>query len=550
LAVGAIAAIVSVLLLLSEQSFGRSLLHVLIVALLLGVVMTSTRMLGLPQPDPGNASLGLRPKDDEQGKSRKGGPGQRNEPPKNDALEFEDNYDSQGRRVPVAVVLLHDDYSPPTDLYYFRQSAFSQWNGRRLVSAVQPGIDDDLAPGFVLSKTKLPEVPNVRDDRVVLDTTVALLSEHNRPFALESPIAVEPADNPDPGRFRRVYRVTSAALSSSSDRLLGRGVGNPEWDEAARTHYLELPEDPRYQELAASIASELPPTLAADPVAQAMMVSLYLGREGVYSLKSGHAAADDPTGDFLFGDKVGYCVHFAHAAAFLMRSLGIPARVAAGYAIEEAARQGGSAILLTGAHSHAWPEVYVTGVGWTVLDVFPERSLDPPVNAPDPDLQRLLGEMARGQRPLPQGEDRPLEPIAALLRALPGLLGRLLLVLVPCVIFFGYLIKLWRSFVPYVARRAAPRVVYRAALDRLSEISIAREHGETREAFAARIAGMPAFSRLTAEHVRACFGPGASQAPAELLALLRSARRERAALVPFLRRARGVLRPFSWLRSR
>ena len=43
-----------------------------------------------------------------------------------------------------------------------------------------------------------------------------------------------------------------------------------------------------------------------------------------------------------------------------MRSLGIPARVGAGYVVEEAARQGGSAILLSGANSHAWPEIYVT----------------------------------------------------------------------------------------------------------------------------------------------------------------------------------------------
>jgi hypothetical protein len=236
-----------------------------------------------------------------------------------------------------------------------------------------------------------------------------------------------------------------------------------------------------------------------------------------------------------------------------MRSLGIPARVATGYAIEEAARQGGSAILLTGAHSHAWPEMYVTGVGWTVLDVYPEKSLDPPVQPPDPDLQRLLGEMARGGKPLPQGEDRPLEPMLAALRGLPQLIARIVGILVPALLILSYLIKLWRRLAPTFAGRSAPRVAYRAALDRLSEVALRRQRGETREAFAARLASeapLPSFSRLTGEHVRACFGAGAMASPQELRALSWAVGRELGGSVPLFRRFRGVLDPFSWLRSR
>jgi transglutaminase-like putative cysteine protease len=556
LIVGGAAAAVSVLLLLSEQSLGRSLLHVVVAALLLFLVVTSTRMLGLPQPDPGKGALGLRPDDKQKKDGRKGeqkGDGSGHQPPSNDELEFEDNYDSQGRGAPVAVVLLHDDYSPPSDLYYFRQAAFSQYNGRRLVVATQPGIDDDLVPSFVLEPIQLAEVPNAYDDRAKLDTTVALLSDHNRPFALEAPVSVAPASNPDPGRFRRVYRVTSAAVQSKHDALLGRGVGNPAWTEEQRAHYTGAPVDPRFSELADKIVSELPDSLREDEVARALMVSLWLGREGTYSLKSGHASAKDPTADFLFGDRIGYCVHFAHAATFLMRSLGIPARVATGYAIEEAARQGGSAILLTGAHSHAWPELYVTGVGWVVLDVYPERSLDPPVQPPDPDLQRLLGEMARGTKPLPQGQERPFEPIAAMLRGLPALLGRIISVLVPLILALGYSIKLWRLLAPYWSQKSAPRTVYRASLDRLSGLSLTRKSGETREAFAARLAdqlGLPSFGKLTGEHVRAYFGAGAHASPGELRALSRAVSHELRAQVPVMRRFRGALDPFSWLRSR
>lgn len=555
LAVGGVAAAVSVLLLLSEQSVLRSLLHVTVAALLLFLVMSSTRMLGLPQPDPGKGALGLRPDDkDKQGKPKHpGGSSSDGQPPSNDQLEFEDNYSSDGRQAPVAVVLLHDDYSPPNDLYYFRQAAFSQYNGRRLVVSTLAGVDEDLVPAFVLEPQTLPPVPNAFEDRTTLETTVALLSEHNRPFALESPVSVTPASNPDPGRFRRVYRVKSAALASKHESLLGRGVGDPSWSDEQRAHYTEGPSDPRFAELGKEIIAELPDSLKDDPVARGLMVSLWLGREGTYSLKSGHASASDPTADFLFGDRIGYCVHFAHAATFLMRSLGIPSRVATGYAIEEAARQGGSAILLTGAHSHAWPEMYVTGVGWTVLDVYPEKSLDPPVQPPDPDLQRLLGEMARGTKPLPQGEDRPFEPVLAALRGLPELIGRIIGILVPLVLLLSYLIKLWRRLAPLFAGKSAPKVAYRAALDRLSEVALRRRRGETREAFAERLqrdAPLPSFSKLTYEHVRACFGGGALATPAELRALSTAVARELGGNVRPFRRFSGVLNPFSWLRSR
>jgi transglutaminase-like putative cysteine protease len=556
LAIGSAAAAVSVVLLLSEQSVLRALMHVAVAGLLLFLVVKGTRLLGLPQPDPGKGALGLRPedKDGKQGKPKNpNGQGGSGQPPSNDNLEFEDNYSSEGRQAPVAVVLLHDDYSPPNDLYYFRQSAFSQYNGRRLVVATLPGVDDDLVPSFVLQPQTLSAVPNAFEDRTQLDTTVALLSEHNRPFALESPISLTPASNPDPGRFRRVYRVTSVALASKHEDLLGRGVGDPEWSDDERQNYLEGPKDPRFGKLAEEIASELPESLRDDPVARGLMVSLWLGREGTYSLKSGHASATDPTADFLFGDRIGYCVHFAHAAVFLMRSLGVPSRVSTGYAIEEAARQGGSAILLTGAHSHAWHEMYVTGVGWTVVDVYPEKSLDPPVQPPDPDLQRLLGEMARGTKPLPQGEDRPLEPVIAVLRTLPKLIGQFLLFVLPSVLLLLYLTKLWRRLAPLFAGRSAPRVVYRAVLDRLSDVALRRQRGETREAFAERLAReatLPTFTKLTGEHVRAHFGGGALASPSELRALSATINRELGTSVPLVRRFRGALNPFSWLRSR
>jgi transglutaminase-like putative cysteine protease len=553
LGIGVVATLVSVVLLLRERSLLRALFHGVLALLLAFLLFTAAREVGLPEVKPATPGLGLQPKkprkdDHAQGQGKAG----QNERTDNEQLEFRDDYGSEGRQVPLAVVLLHDDYSPPGGLYYFRQAAFSQYNGRRLVGATRGDVDRDLVPGFVHDTVRMPEVPNELGKRSMLDTTVAMLADHNRPFALESPVELKPENNPDPGRFRRAYRATSAALDSAYEELVGLGVGDPTWSPEQWAHYLEGPKDPRYGKLASEITDKMPPWSQHDAVAEAMAVVLWLGREGTYSLKSGHAQAADPTADFLFGDRTGYCVHFAHAAVYLMRALGVPARVGAGYAVEEAARQGGSALLLSGANSHAWPEVYVTGVGWVVLDVSPARSLDPPVSPPDSDLQRLLGEMARGEAPLPQGDQRLLEPAIAALRGLPMKIARALAVLIPALLLLGYAVKLWRRLAPRLASDVqAPRVVYRAQLDRLSDVALRRGYGESREAFATRVAqASPSFRALTALHVAARFGREQATDRSALRALDRKVVSELTTHVPPRRRWLGSLRPFSWLASR
>ncbi len=79
---------------------------------------------------------------------------------------------------------------------------------------------------------------------------------------------------------------------------------------------------------------------------------------------------------FLFEGQLGFCEHFASAAAVMLRMAGIPARVVAGY-------QGGERhptegyLVVHQYNAHAWVEYWQQGVGWTRLDptavVAPER---------------------------------------------------------------------------------------------------------------------------------------------------------------------------------
>ena len=64
----------------------------------------------------------------------------------------------------------------------------------------------------------------------------------------------------------------------------------------------------------------------------------------------------------------GYCVHFASTMAVMARQLGIPARVAVGFALGHTV-QGKQVV---GLHElHAWPELYFQGSGWVPFEPTP-----------------------------------------------------------------------------------------------------------------------------------------------------------------------------------
>lgn len=70
----------------------------------------------------------------------------------------------------------------------------------------------------------------------------------------------------------------------------------------------------------------------------------------------------------------GYCVHFASAMAVMARTLGIPARIAVGYApgVQVGTSKTGDPIYEdTSADLHAWPELYFEGVGWVAFEPTP-----------------------------------------------------------------------------------------------------------------------------------------------------------------------------------
>ncbi|HSK94711.1 MAG TPA: transglutaminaseTgpA domain-containing protein [Candidatus Angelobacter sp.] len=86
-------------------------------------------------------------------------------------------------------------------------------------------------------------------------------------------------------------------------------------------------------------------------------------------------AGADLVDTFLFAEdgRRGYCQHYASAMALMARSLGIPARVAVGFAPGERIAPG--QYLQREANAHAWAEVYFPGYGWEIFEA--TKSIDP-----------------------------------------------------------------------------------------------------------------------------------------------------------------------------
>ncbi|MEV0705038.1 DUF3488 and transglutaminase-like domain-containing protein [Saccharopolyspora sp. NPDC050389] len=87
-----------------------------------------------------------------------------------------------------------------------------------------------------------------------------------------------------------------------------------------------------------------------------------------YDLQTAPATGGDGLSDFLFRGKRGFCEQYASSMAALLRSVGIPSRVAIGFT---SGYRDGDERVITTEDAHAWVEAYFPGWGWQTFDPTP-----------------------------------------------------------------------------------------------------------------------------------------------------------------------------------
>lgn len=132
------------------------------------------------------------------------------------------------------------------------------------------------------------------------------------------------------------------------------------------------------------------------PYDAATTVRDWLRTNKAYSLNTS-IDTDEPIADqFLFEVEQGYCQHFATTMVVMLRSQGIPARYAVGFAGGEQVNE--NQYLVTSDRGHAWVEVYFPDVGWVTFE--PTASGDLPVDVPQPPYNISLNRSAVAGAPV------------------------------------------------------------------------------------------------------------------------------------------------------
>ncbi|HEY4912555.1 MAG TPA: transglutaminaseTgpA domain-containing protein, partial [Candidatus Dormibacteraeota bacterium] len=104
---------------------------------------------------------------------------------------------------------------------------------------------------------------------------------------------------------------------------------------------------------------------------EVMALTNYLQSNFGYSQQLGHVPAGrDPVDWFLFDVKIGYCEQFATAETLMLRSLGIPARLATGYSTGSYDPVLDQSVVRE-RDAHAWVEVWFPNDGWVPVDPSP-----------------------------------------------------------------------------------------------------------------------------------------------------------------------------------
>jgi TgpA N-terminal domain/Transglutaminase-like superfamily/Domain of unknown function (DUF4129) len=95
------------------------------------------------------------------------------------------------------------------------------------------------------------------------------------------------------------------------------------------------------------------------------------GHEFRYDKTKSYPPGLDSLVTFLKQDRVGFCEQFAPAMAAMLRTLGIPARVATGFTTGQETSTGSGTYRISTSNLHAWVEVAFEGYGWLPFEPTP-----------------------------------------------------------------------------------------------------------------------------------------------------------------------------------
>ncbi len=240
-------------------------------------------------------------------------------------------------------------------------------------------------------------------------------------FSVPVSVRTAPAENDDldilglaaepPLSAGATYRMQVRLADPTAKQLQESGEEYPDW---IQERYLALPEDfsQRIQSLAEEVTAG-----EDDPYGKAVKITNFLRRTISYTEEMERPPAGaDVMEWFLFDYQQGFCNYYASAEVLMLRAVGVPARLAVGFAAGEFNEET-STFTVRRKDSHAWPEVYFVGAGWVEFEPttaqaarnFPEERNSPGNQPLGPNLPPPII-MDGGELPEPEGTLTPKAP--------------------------------------------------------------------------------------------------------------------------------------------
>ena len=179
-----------------------------------------------------------------------------------------------------------------------------------------------------------------------------------------------------PLRAGETYTVVSQIVFPQASELRAAGTDYPSW---VKQRFLQLP--PTLPNRVRELAHDL--TASHDnPYDKALALERYLRSIPYSESIPAPPAKKDAVDWFLFEEKRGYCDYYASSMAIMARAVGIPARIASGYARGVYDEETGTWTVRE-RDAHTWPELYFPGYGWIP---FEPTAGEPPLTRPEPSI--------------------------------------------------------------------------------------------------------------------------------------------------------------------
>jgi len=175
-------------------------------------------------------------------------------------------------------------------------------------------------------------------------------------------------------------------------------------DSRFMSYYTHMPSDVKFRNIA-NLASQVT-AKATTPVDKVLAIrDWFLSKdengEPLFKYTDNPGVPDIPSASklsyFLFENRKGYCAYYAGATLFMLRSLGIPSRIAVGFLTMDRSDKNKGWYWYYADQAHAWVQVYFPGYGWL-------------------DFDTTVGNSDARESPKPDGTP-PMQPPRALLAA-------------------------------------------------------------------------------------------------------------------------------------